>query len=281
LDFNKVCWIIDDFIQERDWETGYPLLSDAAKSLGCRVHIYKHIPFSETAENIPFNDNECIVSHGSIQFTRKLEKYYGGTAIPLAYTRNVSSYFTYAAHIGEHLLNSDFVMMPYAEFVRRGVKKGTSVFIRPNSGMKTFTGKTICWDNFDIEIATMNQINNIGPEELVCVSSPKIILSEYRYLIVDGKVITGSEYGWSTSTQKFKVKDKTHPLCDDMANTISKLDWQADSVYMCDVALCDDDTAKVVELNSFSMSGLYGCDTNKVVEAVSISALREFNGEDL
>ena len=50
-------------------------------------------------------------------------------------------------------------------------------------------------------------------------------------------------------------------------------------MYVCDVALLPDDTAKVIELNAFSSSGLYACDTYKIVEAVSRAAMREYLGE--
>jgi hypothetical protein len=75
-----------------------------------------------------------------------------------------------------------------------------------------------------------------------------------------------------------------------MAKKIAEADWQADTCYVCDVALIDNFTnadwggpptgqiAKVVELNAFSSSGLYACDTYKIVEAVSAAAEREHKG---
>lgn len=101
-------------------------------------------------------------------------------------------------------------------------------------------------------------------------------------------MIAGSEYRWDNILD---VRRDTHPICDALAKKIAEADWQADSVYVCDVALIDDFiaadwggppaglTAKVVELNAFSSSGLYACDTYKIVEAVSKVAHCEWQGE--
>ena len=65
-----------------------------------------------------------------------------------------------------------------------------------------------------------------------------------------------------------------------LVNKIATAEWQADRVYVCDIALLDNDVAKVIELNAFSSSGLYACDTLKIVEAVSEEALKENEGID-
>jgi hypothetical protein len=116
----------------------------------------------------------------------------------------------------------------------------------------------------------------------------KKISRQFRYVIVDKKVITGSEYRWDNVLD---VRRDTHPLCDEMAQKVAEADWQADRVYVCDVALVETivsaaeryyteikQEAKIVELNAFSSSGLYACDTYKIVEAVSKAAEDEALG---
>jgi hypothetical protein len=81
------------------------------------------------------------------------------------------------------------------------------------------------------------------------------------------------------------VRRDTHPICDTMAQKVAEAEWQADRVYICDVALVDSapyeggtKQAKIIELNAFSCSGLYACDTYKIVEAVSKAAEQEALG---
>lgn len=50
-------------------------------------------------------------------------------------------------------------------------------------------------------------------------------------------------------------------------------------MYVCDIALLGSGIAQVIELNAFSSSGLYACDTLKIVEAVSKAAEREHSGD--
>lgn len=104
----------------------------------------------------------------------------------------------------------------------------------------------------------------------------KPIKAEFRYVIVNRQVVAKSEYRWD---DVLDVRIDTHPNCDVVAEQVAKAEWQADSVYVCDVALLPDDSARVIELNAFSSSGLYACDTLAVAKAVSAAALREFDGD--
>ena len=71
------------------------------------------------------------------------------------------------------------------------------------------------------------------------------------------------------------------PICDELAKHVAEMEWQPDRVYVLDLAYFKDkDEPKIIELNAFSSSGLYACDTYKIVEAVSIAALKEQSGED-
>jgi hypothetical protein len=199
------------------------------------------------------------------------------------FNANVKSFSKFAVHIGGDLLNSDFAILPYAEVVRRAKldgKIGSDFFIKPESGMKEFTGQVVRAAYLDDDFDKLSPHNLIQPDTLCIVADVQDIKAEFRYVICEKEVITGSEYRWDNILD---VRRDTHPICDQMANKIAKADWQADTVYVCDVALVADektgkDAAKVIELNAFSSSGLYACDTYKIVEAVSKAALREHSG---
>jgi hypothetical protein len=275
--FSEVCWLVDEILTERQYETGYPSIAEVATEYGCNVYKTKYIPFSlEPDPTIPFSKGACVVSHGTVQFCRQIDKKYGMDWCPGTYfNKNVKSFSLFASHFGELMLNDNFYVIPYAEFVRRRLKPDQAVFIKPDSGMKEFTGKVIHHDNFDDEINSMNQIEIVDPETLCVIAEPKEIDSEFRYVIVNGEVITGSEYRWDNVLD---VRRDTLPICDELAAHVAKMDWQADVAYICDIAYAEK-KAKIVELNAFSSSGLYACDTYKIVEAVSNAALKEFNGD--
>ena len=151
-------------------------------------------------------------------------------------------------------------------------------------GLKEFVGQVIngpedFWDLLSPQVP-------IDPYILCVVAEPQHIIAEFRYVICEKEVIAGSEYRWDNILD---VRRDTHPVCDKLAEQIAKAEWQADTVYVCDIALivednirggdlCLDEVAKVIELNAFSSSGLYACDTYKIVEAVSKAAEREHGG---
>lgn len=283
----NICWLVDELLSERAYETGYPSIQEAALELGHRVYKTKYIPFSILPDTeVPFDDGECVVTHGTVQFCRQIEKYYARMWTPTMYfNANVKSFSKFAAYLGEDLLNDDFIILPYGEFIRRrDLGAWYKCFIKPESGMKEFTGQVIHKRNGIDDIDKLSPHNQIDPDTLCVVSIAKEIKAEFRYVICEKEVITGSEYRWDNILD---VRRDTHPLCDKMANKTAKSDWQADTVYVCDVALYQDsndfDIAKVIELNAFSSSGLYACDTYKIVEAVSRAvsraAAREHGGE--
>ena len=259
--------MIDEIVNESGYETGFPTLAEAAKELGHDVYLTKYRPFAGLDPAIPFPIGSCVVTHGSISFCKQVIEKYGRDWIPGVYFNdNVKHFRNFAPQIGDDLLSSDYYILPYAEFVRR---KLVNVFVKPEYGLKSFVGQV-----FDGDYQKLSPWGEIDPTSLVVVASPKKIKAEFRYVICDKKVITGSEYRWDNVLD---VRTDTHPVCDALAKKIAEAEWQADRVYVCDVALLESGEAKVVELNAFSSSGLYACDTRKIVEAVSQAALNEYN----
>lgn len=290
-----ITWVVDNIINERNhYEVGFPTLADAARELGHKVIETKYVPFrdrenlhkNEELEPIFVNaasDLDCTIFHGSHEFIRSARKStYIQNLCPLAYCREDNLRFsTYAAHHGEIMLSSSYRLLPYAEVVRRYCGSRNNIFIRPNDVTKAFTGRVIKAKDFEHEINSLNQIEKIDPEMLCVVAPPRNIKGEFRTVIVDGEVITGSEYRWD---DKLDIRIDVDERCLRLAKEVAKHPWQPDRVYVCDVALEEtewgEERARLIELNSFSCAGLYACDTRKIVEAVSRAANKEFYGLD-
>ena len=285
----SICWLVDELLSERAYETGYPSIADVAKEQGHRVYKTKYKPFTDRAYfegGVPFEQGACVVTHGTVEFNKSIERseYAKWWTPGMYFNKNVKSFSKFAPYIGADLLNADFTILPFGEVCRR-LQKSESIFIKPESGLKEFTGQVI----YGIKPAeeTLRDLSphgQIDPTTLCVLARPKDIKAEFRYVICDKKIVTGSEYRWDNVLD---VRRDTHPTADVMAKKIAEADWQADTVYICDVALLtgrsnnniDYTYAKVVELNAFSSSGLYACDTYKIVEAVSAAAAREWSGE--
>jgi hypothetical protein len=181
------------------------------------------------------------------------------------------SFHRFAAHLGDLLLNDDFHILPFGELKRRSAPSA-DVFVRPDRVTKSFTGFPVKAGSFEYEMSCLDRLSGVGAEELIVVASAKPIDLECRYVIADGQVVAKSTYGWA---EGFTPSTATDKRCDDIAREVAGRDWQPDTVYTCDVALSGE-RARVVELNSFSCSGLYACDTVAVAEAVSACVADEF-----
>jgi hypothetical protein len=60
------------------------------------------------------------------------------------------------------------------------------------------------------------------------------------------------------------------------AELLGRIDWRPDAVFILDVCEAKDGL-HVLELNAFSCSGLYGCDTGALVDRVNRVALAEWS----
>lgn len=277
-------WVLDRFLLERSLPTGQPNLADALLELGHEIFVTEFRRGSQTpSDDLPLWNGDCVVTYGSHQFVSQITRARAGSWQPGAYHRvEMLSYSAYSPHIGDLMLNDDFVILPYGEFRRRGVGPwGGAAFIRPDAVTKSFTGFVITEKDFGHETNSLERIGHLQPEDLLAVARPKPILGEFRFVIADRKVVTGSAYSWD---RKLDVRSDIDPACLQMAQEVSRREWQSDSVYTCDVALTEiggRPVPRVLELNAFSCSGLYACDTRKIAEAVSSAAAREWAGDDL
>jgi hypothetical protein len=182
----------------------------------------------------------------------------------------------------EWFLNRGTSMMSWAMFKDRRYQlfdtmDSKELFIRPNSGFKTFAGQRVKASNIDDHISTLDQTSSVVNDTLILVAPGQHIQGEFRFVIADKRVIAGSEYRWDG---RLDVRADWPDDCWDLAQRVADHDWQVDIAYTCDVATTDNGP-KVVELNSFSSAGLYACDLEKVVQGVSKAAFREWSGLDL
>jgi hypothetical protein len=122
---------------------------------------------------------------------------------------------------------------------------------------------------------SLEKLQHVMPEDLVVAASARNIFRETRFVIVDGEVVSGSTYGWNGNGDIGLPIDEASIA---LARAVASNPWQPDRAYTCDVALVDDagEKARLIELNSLSCAGLYACDLDKVVAAVSAAALDEW-----
>lgn len=275
-----VNWVVDRYMFERREAVGD--LEGAIRRSGANIHVASYVPLADEQDYGPSSwIQQPTVLYGTIGYVRKCKRPYIPGALGLSELIHCNHYYS---HIPNHwMLNEDFIILPWSKIVSdpwhalRAISS-TKMFVRPISGHKTFTGRVFDGVNDDLhlEISSNQQLSGVMPETLCLCAPAREIQSEFRFVIADNQVVTGSEYRWDGVLD---IRRDWPPECEILAQKVAELPWQPDRVYTCDVALVKNNYSvvpRVVELNGFSSAGLYASDLDKVVEAVNRVANSEW-----
>lgn len=228
-----------------------------------------------------FPAKTCVVAHGSIELASQLAVH--SPWWPGVYCDwDALDCARYYCAFGEHLLNANYVMLPFGELARRKsflfetFGASGSIFVRPSSCRKSFTGQTVQASTFEKDLDFM-AFYDVAPETMVVVSSPKEIVSEWRFVVADQRAIAGSLY-------KSQGKLEKHPVSDNdvwqFAGKMAANDFQPSRVWTLDVCRTPDGRLHLLEIGSFSCAELYACDMATVVREVSRIACEDWESHE-
>lgn len=286
---SSVVWVIDDILLERHDDVGFPSMMAAVLEAGYDLYMTKYKPFcgalwemDRALTDILDEDgwfSTPVVCYGSIGFLKLWQRFKPYVVPGFYYNDKVFDYSNYSSVYGDMMLNNDFIMLPYGEVVRRVRSLISSrFFIRPNVVTKSFPGRVIDFDDIAETPEALNQYEHIKDDEICIIAPVKPITHESRHVIVNGEVITASTY---RSNDVLDIRIDVHPKSVELAEIVAKNKWQPDKVYVVDIAFINDyNVSKIIEFNTFSCSGLYACDTRKIVKAVSEAAIKECLGDN-
>lgn len=272
-------WVIEDTNFEEDLTS---LISAVEKS-GSIHHLIKYVPFDDedaygiiqSVQNRLGRDCRPIVFYGSLQCAARLKRL--ANFVPGVWCDLKSLECTnYYSYLGKYLLNDDYVMFPYGELKRKKYDlfrqfDSQKLFIRPSSGFKTFNGQLIDYNEYDKTINNINAFNTIEQSSIVIASSAKTIYEEWRLVIVDKCVVAACKY------KKEGLVDIKNGCPMDVWSLGEKIaeTYSPELAYTMDICRGKDGIS-LIELNSFSCSGLYAANKEAVVRAINKAALKEY-----
>lgn len=274
----KVNWLIEKYV----FENYEDKLATAIKNSGSNVIIYDET--EKSLEDIckRFKEDDIVILHSSLQDGRKMLRLpcYPGIFM------NLDNYecYNYYGYFGNHLLNSNYLMMGINDLPRRKDEifdyfKSDSIFIRPSNGFKTFTGQILPKEDFDDKYDTLiKSYGGIDPGTLVLIAPIQEIEEEYRFIVVDGKVVSGALYMNKEYREKWEAfwdKECEDENAFNFAVEMSKL-YQPDKAYTIDICKTSNNEYKIMELNSFCCASMYGNNYDKVVSAVNELCIKEW-----
>lgn len=104
----------------------------------------------------------------------------------------------------------------------------------------------------------------LNPDLQICCSPVQNIEREWRFWIIDGKVITGSlykKYGYLT------IREPIESNIWDIAEKLSA-QWIPNDTIVMDIAQLTNGDFKIVEFNSINSSGFYNANIEKIIIAI-------------
>lgn len=231
---------------------------------------------------------EAFVCYGTLEFLREVRKRFALTP-GVYYSQDRLKASGYLHHFPASLmLNGSGVYLPWGQLKQlplshlQRLVDAPEIFIKSDSGFKIFSGVVLTSENYSSALKTIEYHSSASDDTLCLLSPARPVAEEYRFVICNRTVVTGSQY---MNRGQFHLSAEVSTVALDLARTIASHPWQPDVVYTCDVGLVPvpDSSSlplpQVVELNSFSGAGLYLGDLNKIVAAVSRAAQLEFTGE--
>jgi hypothetical protein len=173
------------------------------------------------------------------------------------------------------LLHRDWRVMPASALVAdpagalASVGTADAAFIRPDSALKPFSGRVLSVAGISLP-ALDHGFYFDDPALPVVVAPVRSVGKEWRYVVVDRRVVAGSAYA---SDGRTTLPDDPSGLPWAFASEVAERLDPPDDVYVLDVCEADGEL-RLLELNPFSGADLYACRSEDVVTGVSAVALR-------
>jgi len=266
----KAKWIIENFTDSEDYNDLIKAVRESGRD--CFV-IGKHNHFDFDPRG--YNENDCVIVQGSIQMTKNIANRLPKGCYPIAYS-SWENYLcsTYYPKFSNLLFNdrNEFTTLKNLKenkfYFYEKYGKEALIFVRPDSGEKTFQAQLLDLQDFDRFWENGIQ-SSAADDDLILVSTPKKINGEWRFVCSKyngGEII-------STSTYQYQGKRTLIPSAPfgatDFVNEVLDVKWFPDSIFCVDVFQDADGEFWLGELTSFSSAGLYATDKVKVVNRVS------------
>lgn len=254
--------MINWVIQEKPFKEDLASLKSEIVKRGHSLYLVEYS--SHEKQDVPVL-GEATVFYGSLEMAQKLLRQVNWIGLFCDLPKLKCS--TYYPELGEFLLNSPYMFFPLGDFnnlrsfIFRNLGNNSDVFLRPDSGFKLFTGGLI--NQFE----SLNHFlcgSHFFKNDLALAAKPAKIWREWRLVVCNEKVVAASQY------QKYGLLETEigcPPKVIEFGNRIAQK-WQPAPAFTIDIAETKDGFF-LLELNSFSCSGLYECEASEIVREVS------------
>lgn len=171
----------------------------------------------------------------------------------------------YKQNYGDAFLNSDCRFVTLGEFMNEGHDGKENFFIRPVKDLKEFTGLIVEYKDIAEWKFETDSRDYATPKTEIIVSKPQEIYKEWRLVVIDNKVCSGSQYVEDGHLKEDPtLPDKVVSFTEELAEM-----WSPARVFALDICELKNGDIKLLECNCFNCSGLYAANTYKIIKEVS------------
>lgn len=269
----RPAWLIESGVYGREVDL---LLAEVRRQgMACEVIPYQALkngaaPVVVGGETL--TPDACVLGYGTYPFAQQILLHHRWVPGAWCSVENLDC-ATYYPYFGRHLLNQRYAILSGVEAIRQSdvlfstFARDGRVFARPTSCHKLFVGRCVDRESFATALAPARY----DPDTQVVIAVPRPIGREWRLVVVDDHVVSGSQYAAAGSRAIMpgcpaEVRSFAESL-------LAEVSWRPDPAFMLDVCEADGQL-RLVELNSFSSSWLYACDVSVVVSEVGELVLR-------
>jgi len=239
---------------------------EGLERLGMGYEICRFIPFIHEVEFE--TDRKDIWCFGAYSMTNTAQKY-GWTPGTMANENHDLE--VYGPKYGEHMLNHEGICMEFTDPLPDS-EEYDMFFARPTKDTKMFSGQVFMRDAWDAYVAKTKANDTsalISAESRILISPLKNIHQEIRCWVVNGKVITISQYklGYRVTYQNLDHDEEAMAFAQKMVDI-----FQPAKAFVIDICRTSEGM-KVVEVNCINSAGFYDMNFQKLIMALE----EEFN----
>lgn len=242
---------------------------DGVKASGATVHCLTHIPFTEHLSIDWVRGQGAVVFYGSTSFIKAAQKLNVGGVF---FDDNTFTYDSWTKHYGSLLLNCEdhAHRMTIGQVKDHAGEGEEDIFVRPQSDNKSFAGHVSTLGEFKKWCKTVSEggYYDLDSNTPIIIARAYGIEAEWRFFIVDSKIISASQYKKNDKLYKALGAPKEAV---DFANMVISL-YEPSRVYVLDICRSAGNYF-IVEAQGFNSAGHYLCDMKKVASSVNAVAL--------
>lgn len=244
------------------------------QELGLEVITHTYKPFGGTNYEEFYKTPAPTIFYGSLNYCRDAQKRKPAIWHPFAWNDwNSLRCQSYYAYWGKFLMSPDYGFYPYGElsrlqsFLYNTYNNEERIFIKPDENDKLFTGLLVAKDRLDDWMKIEETYGDINPASLCVIAKPVKISAEYRFIIANRKVLTGSQYRADNAFEVYaQYPDEAAEFAEKVVNSTK---WQPHPIYVMDIAKMINGEFRLIEIGSVNCAGYYACNIRNIIEKMT------------